>query len=125
MSMIIKVCGMREAENIREVERLGADWLGFIFHPGSPRFVSEVPAYLPEPAKRVGVFVNEQPEVMMERAREYGLSLIQLHGNESPTLCQSLRDSVLKVIKAFSIESHKPFPRTQCSVMREVRLLPV
>ena len=74
---------MREAENIREVERLGADWLGFIFHPGSPRFVSEVPAIC-RSRPRVGVFVNEQPEVMMERAR-VRTRLIQLHGNESPT----------------------------------------
>lgn len=101
---------MREAENIREVEQLGVSWLGFIFHPGSPRFVNEVPFYLPEPTKRVGVFVNERSEVIMERVREYGLSLIQLHGNESPSLCQSLREAGLKVIKAFSIESHKPFP---------------
>jgi len=108
--MIIKVCGMREAENIREVDQLRVDWMGFIFYPGSSRFVKEVPSYLPRKAKRVGVFVNEEPPVIFERARQFGLDIIQLHGNESPSLCQALRDYNLEVIKAFSIESDKPFP---------------
>ena len=56
--MMIKVCGMREAENIREVEALGIDLMGFIFWPKSSRYVSERPAYLPTRCKRVGVFVN-------------------------------------------------------------------
>ena len=56
---IIKVCGMCEAEIIRDVEALeGIDMLGFIFYPKSPRYIYELPAYLPIHAKRVGVFVN-------------------------------------------------------------------
>ena len=46
--MIVKVCGMREAENIRQVEQTGADWMGFIDYEGSPRYVADVPEYLPE-----------------------------------------------------------------------------
>ena len=58
---IIKVCGMCEAENIRDVESLeGIDMLGFIFYPKSPRCVYELPAYLPIYTRRVGVFVNEE-----------------------------------------------------------------
>ena len=45
---LIKVCGMRDAENIREVEALGIDLMGFIFWPKSSRYVSERPAYLPQ-----------------------------------------------------------------------------
>ena len=41
--MIVKVCGMREAENIRQVEQTGADWMGFIDYEGSPRYVADVP----------------------------------------------------------------------------------
>ena len=51
--MIIKVCGMRDAENIRAVEQTGADWMGFIFYPKSPRYVDKVPNYLPQNMKRV------------------------------------------------------------------------
>ena len=47
--MIIKVCGMRDADNIRQVDELGTvDWMGFIFYPPSSRHVSEVPGYLPK-----------------------------------------------------------------------------
>ena len=52
--MRIKVCGMREADNIREVERLGIDMMGLIFWPKSSRYVSEKPDYLPIYCKRVG-----------------------------------------------------------------------
>ena len=47
--MIIKVCGMREPDNIRAVEALRPDWMGFIFWPGSRRCVTTPPAYLPQP----------------------------------------------------------------------------
>ena len=58
--MIIKVCGMREAENIREVEALGIDLMGFIFWEKSSRYISKRPAYLPTKCKRVGVFAQLQ-----------------------------------------------------------------
>lgn len=109
--MIVKVCGMREAENIRAVESLGIHWMGFIFWPGSSRYVSERPAYLPIRAKRVGVFVNAGVEEVIRRAEAYRLDLIQLHGSESPDevalLRAALADSGLPaaIIKAFSVRS--------------------
>ena len=54
-NQLIKVCGMTEGENIRAIEALGVDLIGFIFYPGSPRYVRETPSYLPRKAKRVGV----------------------------------------------------------------------
>lgn len=54
--MIVKVCGMRQPENIRAVEQAGADWIGLICYDRSPRFVSSVPSYLPQHSKRIGVF---------------------------------------------------------------------
>lgn len=105
---IIKVCGMREAENIRDVESLqGVDMLGFIFYPKSPRYVYELPAYMPTHAKRVGVFVNEDKQTVCTYADRFGLDYVQLHGNESPKYCWSLRTMGLKIIKAFSISCHK------------------
>ena len=62
---LVKVCGMTEGENIRAVEALGVDLIGFIFYPGSPRFVREVPSYLPAKAGRVGVFVDATPEELV------------------------------------------------------------
>lgn len=101
--MIVKVCGMRLAENIRQVEDSGADWLGFIFYAHSPRFVSEKPAYLPAKAKRVGVFVDAQEAEIVEKANRFGLHLVQLHGKVSPELCLSLQARGLEVIKVFSL----------------------
>ena len=87
---LIKVCGMREADNIREVERLGIDLMGFIFWPRSCRYVSVRPSYLPEKCQRVGVFVDEDTEQVKRIAEEYHLDIIQLHGHESPEYIRQL-----------------------------------
>ncbi len=103
--MIIKVCGMRDAENIREVERLGIDMMGFICWERSPRYVREVPAYLPQ-CERVGVFVNPTLDEIQKRMGTFDFSYIQLHGTESPEFCQAVREKTgSKVIKAISISS--------------------
>ena len=102
----VKVCGMREAENIREVEALGIDLMGFIFWPKSSRYVSERPAYMPQTAKRVGVFVNEDIKQVKRIAEEYSLDVIQLHGSESPDYIRQLGSvcgDTIATVKAFNI----------------------
>ena len=91
MKPIIKVCGMRDADNIRAVEALGADWMGFIFWPGSKRYVAKPPGYLPIKAKRVGVFVDASIDDILRHVIEYRLDVIQLHGHETPDYIQKLR----------------------------------
>ena len=104
--MKIKVCGMRDAENIREVEALGIDLMGFIFWPRSSRYVSERPAYLPQNCKRVGVFVDASIDDIRQHIADYALDYVQLHGHESPDFIRQLRslcgDSIATV-KAFNI----------------------
>ena len=102
---------MREAENIREVEALDIDLIGFIFWPKSSRYVSERPAYLPTNCKRVGVFVDEDIEVVKEIAHDYALDYIQLHGHESTAYCAQLKG--LKLIKAFNIATAEDFGQTK------------
>lgn len=102
--MIIKVCGMREPENIRAVEETGADWMGFIFFPRSARYVTERPVYLPEKCKRIGVFVNETTEIILQKAKEFELHAIQLHGKEFPDQCRKLKEQGLEIIKVFSVK---------------------
>ena len=105
-SPIIKVCGMREAKNIREVEASGVDWMGFIFWPKSSRYVSEVPSYLPTKCKRVGVFVDASIGDVMSQTEAFGLDLIQLHGQESPSYITQLRPHLpaqIQIIKALNI----------------------
>ncbi len=120
--MIIKVCGMRDPDNIRAVEELLAEsqmnMMGFIFWPESKRFVSQRPAYLPERCKRVGVFVDEDIEQVKRIAADYALNIIQLHGTESPDDVRVLRSAcggTIAIIKAFNIatandlEAIKPY----------------
>lgn len=103
--MLVKVCGMREAENIHAIESLKIDFMGFIFYPKSPRYVRERPTYLPVQCKRVGVFVDAPFQEMLETSRTFGLDMVQLHGNESPEQCAALKAKGLQVIKAFSIST--------------------
>lgn len=94
---------MREAENIREVEALGIDLIGFIFWEKSSRYISKRPAYLPTKCKRVGVFVDEDIESVKRIADDYALDYIQLHGHESSDYCAQLQG--LHLIKAISVSS--------------------
>lgn len=113
---MIKVCGMREADNIREVETLGIDMMGFIFWPKSSRYVSQRPDYLPKRVKRVGVFVDEDPEQVKRLADDYGLDYIQLHGHETPEVISYLRTPALphpRIIKAFNISTAEDLLQTQ------------
>ncbi len=112
---MLKVCGMRDAANIRDVERLGPDLMGFIFWPRSSRYVAAVPGYMPTSCRRVGVFVDEDIERVCDTADAFGLHVIQLHGHESPDYILRLRHAAASlphvvgqggepaVIKAFSI----------------------
>lgn len=91
---------MRDAENILAVERLGIDWLGFIFWPKSSRYVASVPSYLPVSAKRVGVFVDADIDDILEKVKVYQLDIIQLHGKESPDYIHALRTAYVEHTKA-------------------------
>lgn len=114
--MIVKVCGMREADNIRQVDTLqSVDWMGFIFYPPSSRFVAEVPAYLPQHSKRVGVFVNATLPDIRQRQEEFSFDLIQLHGDEPPLFCHALRTHLkagTQIIKMIAITSPEDLEKT-------------
>ena len=101
--MIVKVCGMRQPENIRAVEQAGANWIGLICYDRSPRFVSSVPSYLPQHSKRIGVFVNEDYAGITHRAHELSLDYLQLHGKETPELCKKLHEEGFRLIKLVMI----------------------
>ncbi len=100
--MIIKVCGLKEPENITAVDSLYPDLVGFIFYEKSPRYV--VTDSLPlTNAVRTGVFVNETVEKILEKAVQYRLQLIQLHGSETPGTAAFLQEKGYRIIKAFNI----------------------
>lgn len=111
--MIIKVCGMRDPENIRAVENLHpyVQWMGFIFWSKSSRFVHEKPTYLPTKLKRVGVFVDATIDEVCKKAEDYALDIIQLHGKETPDYIRQLGKR--PIIKALNIATVEDIQQTE------------
>lgn len=120
--MIVKVCGMRDSENIRAVEKTNADLMGFIFHPKSPRFVASLPEYMPKKQKRVGVFVNASLEQILAKAQKFSLEYIQLHGDEPPAFCSELKNRGLKVIRAQRIANADDIIRAESYKMADLMI---
>ena len=114
----IKVCGLRAPDNLQAVADLDVDMIGLIFHPDSPRFVSELsPSDLPVGVRRVGVFVDAPMDDVLLKVHRYGLDYVQLHGHESPGTCAAL-NGFIPVIKAFRVDAEFDFavtdPYTTC-----------
>ncbi|MDY0906453.1 phosphoribosylanthranilate isomerase [Pedobacter sp. CFBP9032] len=111
----LKVCGMKLAANIAAVAALRPDYLGFIFYDKSPRLISDVSAelikYIPAEIKTVGVFVDEELDVVKKKINLYQLKAVQLHGSESPGYCAALQSisGEIEVIKAFGIDEDFDF----------------
>lgn len=120
--MIVKVCGMRDSENIRAIEQTKADLMGFIFHPKSPRFVASLPEYMPKKQKRVGVFVNASLEQILAKAQKFSLEYIQLHGDEPPAFCNELKNRGLKVIRAQRIANADDIIRAESYNMADLMI---
>ena len=104
--MKIKVCGMKDPQNINEVASLLPDFLGFIFYKKSARYVEEIPLRkvlfnLDSGIERVGVFVDEASEIVVGLCNRLGLSYAQLHGKESPEYCAQIQKAGISVIKVF------------------------
>jgi len=97
--MLRKICGLTRAEDVELCLQLGFEYLGFLFHQASPRAVSpeQVTAFPKAQADRVGVFVNQTVEEIIEIMHRADLDLVQLHGEFSPEQCRALgRDRVIK-----------------------------
>ncbi|MDO4931409.1 MAG: phosphoribosylanthranilate isomerase [Prevotellaceae bacterium] len=127
--MQIKVCGMRDVSNIKAVIDLNVNYIGFVFHPASPRFVRNTDndySFLSDKKqslhniKTVGVFVNEMPQRVIDNIRDFYLDCIQLHGEEDAAYIEKIRETTLQclnrditVIKALSIKEADDVKRWQ------------
>jgi phosphoribosylanthranilate isomerase len=106
-SMLIKVCGMLNHQEFRRIDRdFHCDYIGMIFYPNSPRCFLGNSFNLNAHAKKVGVFVDESEQEIRSKMEDFQLDAVQLHGNESPKMCGSLK-SVRTVFKAISISSRE------------------
>lgn len=106
--MNIKVCGITQLKQVQQLDGLNIDFAGFIFYPQSPRFIADKIVKnelknLDADIKRTGVFVDAEMIDILDAIDEYGLDVVQLHGNESPEMCEDLSSEV-EVIKTFSID---------------------
>jgi phosphoribosylanthranilate isomerase len=107
----LKVCGMREKENLKQLIQVGPDYIGFIFYKKSKRFVGDndsISFIKPLNIQKVGVFVNEKNSEIIRHAKALDLHMIQLHGDESPAQAEELKSLGLKVIKVFSVSNQLP-----------------
>jgi phosphoribosylanthranilate isomerase len=116
MNVLIKVCGMREPDNIREILTLDPDFLGLIFYPKSSRYVTS-PTIINnirfgQNTKKTWVFVNATEDEIMQKVKLYEIQAVQLHGEESVVLCRSLRNKGILVLKAFQIYAAEDFEDT-------------
>jgi len=105
---------MRNSSNIEELIKLKPDYIGFIFYPKSKRFIGEqipdeIQALVPVYIQKVGVFVDEPFDNLLEKFRSNKLDMIQLHGSELPGYCERLKKLDIPVIKVFSIGSDFDF----------------
>jgi phosphoribosylanthranilate isomerase len=110
--MKIKVCGLKHPDNIKAVAALAPDYMGFICYAPSPRYAEELQAEtlaaLPANIYKTAVFVNENAETIAKLTDTYNFDAIQLHGNEDPEFCDSLRSKAI-IIKAFGLDENFDF----------------
>jgi phosphoribosylanthranilate isomerase len=111
--MQFKVCGITSIEQATALQTMGVQYIGFIFYPISKRYVldklslTDLASFKPAGAKKVGVFVNEPLEQLLETVKAAGLDLVQLHGDESPEYCAAVRQ-VVATIKVFRVGAAVP-----------------
>ncbi len=107
----IKICGITNKKDALDAAALGVDILGFVFYAKSkryvePRTVGDIANELPPYIGKVGVFVNEAKDKVLQIAEDTALDILQFHGDETPDYCDGFRDKY-KVIKAFRLKDKK------------------
>jgi phosphoribosylanthranilate isomerase len=111
--MQYKVCGITNLEQATALQAMGVQYIGFIFYPASKRYVLEklsitdLANFKPEGVKKVGVFVNEPLDQLLQIVQAAGLDIVQLHGDETPAYCTSVRQKVA-TIKVFRVGAAVP-----------------
>lgn len=106
----VKICGITSLDDALEAIDAGADALGFVFYSKSPRHIlpdqaADIIRRLPPFVQTVGLFVNEELSIVNTTADRCGLDIVQLHGDETPEYCESVRRRVIKAFRVRDISS--------------------
>lgn len=115
MTVRVKICGLTQREEALGVVAAGADAVGVVFVPGTPRAVTPEQAvaivrYLPPLVARVGLFVDSEVEEIRTIVQQVGLDTVQLHGDETPEVCREVR-RFARVLKAFRVRGPETVAR--------------
>lgn len=102
--MKVKICGITREEDAHAAVAFGAAYVGFVFHTESPRYVTperarQIVKTLPSNVEPVGVFVDSEPDEVRRIVDAVGLSVSQLHGDETPERCQASNTRVWKALR--------------------------
>lgn len=108
--MKVKICGVTRQEDALLASRLGADYIGFIFYPKSPRYISpekagEIIQLLPPEIKTVGIFVNETVERISHVFHEIGLNIVQLHSVNNESDYRGIRERGIPYLRVTRISA--------------------
>jgi phosphoribosylanthranilate isomerase len=116
--MKVKICGIKDVKTAQLAVESGADAIGFVFAESKRKIpvdeAKRITAILPKQILKIGVFVNETKEVLERTFEEVGLTHLQLHGDESPEFCKSIRYPVIKAIRVMSEEDLKNIQQYEC-----------
>lgn len=110
LALQIKVCGMRNAANIKQLVQLPINYIGFIFYPKSPRYVGElidpeIIQSIPQNIIKTGVFVNDSAKKIIETCKKNNLQAAQLHGDETSDTTGKIQNAGIITIKAFKVST--------------------
>lgn len=124
----VKICGLRTPEMVAAAVEAGADAVGFIFAPGSARTVEAstvrgLVVAVPDTVETVAVFRNQPIAVVLETAREAGVSTVQLHGDEPLEDIRQLQDAGFRTLRAFSAQAFTALDDAERAAWSGERLL--
>lgn len=119
MTTKVKICGITNIDDALDAIELGADYLGFIFYPESKRYMvpekfAEILDDIPFEIKKVGVFVNSDPEMVIDLAVEFSLDFLQFHGDEKPEYCNQFGRPFIKAIRPQNISDLAALKNYEC-----------
>lgn len=122
MTTKVKICGLTNADDAVDALELGADYLGFVFYEGSKRYVkpesfAEIALEIPGEIPKVGVFVNADPQLVIDYATQFDLALLQFHGDETPEYCRQFARPYVKALRPKNAADLEKIPLYECEAV--------